>query len=690
MQYPGPSFLNNQPHYYNQPTTTMANPAITPILYEPAPPEANDQISEDFMLEDLVRSGLEPADLAAYPIASVFGVGQYVIPYHVPNMWVRRINTPTDKYRGPKGQTDIYIPLGTYPKSNVLWLIEGEKKCVKFSKHFGIKSLGLRGCRGFSQGSTLHATLLNELHACAEVRAVFDGDISTNIQIQYAATTLASLLKALNVTLTVYKPPFDKGVDDWLVADPDGLLDELVQIPLESLQMSRKQVLAEAKIIVNPDGKFERNEHNAYQIIKTLYAKRLYEDKRLGVIFDGNTSPSVDKVKFEILVNLQQHIDAKFTKPVVNTAINGYLGTTTTDLVRDAVKSVVWDKVPRLNTWGPQYLSVAPSDKRICEEFGRMLMTAFALRIVRPGSKADFAFMLVGPQGVRKTTFLEALATFEGYKLYHAIEALPTGTSTQQRHSMVKCARSVIVDMAEGIILDSRGASHENIKQYISQTEDVIQVLYQTDPQVEPRGYIICGATNRSDITSDKSGSRRFIAITVDYCTAIPYNIKLQILAEALETVVLDERDPLVWWKSRLTLDDVDQTLREENPHILSPQELLNLKYAKHDELGSTIEQMIDANIFPTIKKLPQPFLTAKFIADKLNENTREVTSVNLVARVLRSLATSPTFPYDLTPSRKRLSQLTANEWQTMILSSGINNNDSALPGYTVTKKVAR
>ena len=664
--------------------------AIAPSLYEPAPPQVTDPVSQAFMLADLARSGLVPEDMSAYPISNVFDVGRYIIPYQVPNMWVCRADTPIDKYKGPKGQTDLYVPPTKYPRSKALWLIEGEKKATKFSKHFVIFSAGLRGCRGFSLGSVLHPTLVSLLHGCTEVKVVFDGDIETNVQIQYAATTFASLLKALSISLTIYKPPFAKGVDDWLVEDPNGQLADLVPIAVESLQASRKQVLQEAKVVVNDEGKFERNEFNALQIIKCLYGKRLYEDKRLGIIFDGSLCPSVDKVKFDILVNLQEHIDAKFTRAVVQTATAGYLGSVTTDLVRDAVKAVAWDRVPRLDTWGPEYLTVAPSETRICEEFGRMLMTAFALRLVRPGIKADFAFMLVGPQGTRKTTFLEQLATFEGHKLYHAIEALPTGTSTQQRHSMVKCARSVIVDMAEGIILDSRGASHENIKQYISQTEDVMQVLYQTDPKVEPRGYIICGATNRSDITSDKSGSRRFIALTVEWCKAIPYEIKLQILAEALETAVLDEADPKVWWRSRLTLDDVDQELRAENPHIASPQELLNLKFAKHDEFTSTVIQMIEGEIFPKTKDYGHQFLTAKFIADKMNENSREITTVNLVARILRSLATSPTFPYALQPTRKRLSQLTMNEWQAMSMSNGIGNNDSSLPGYVTNKKVAR
>lgn len=667
----------------------MSQPqAATPFIYEPAPPPTQDAISEAFMLEDLSRSGLVPEDMDAYAIHSVFGVGQYIIPYQTPQMWVRRANTPTDKYKGPRGQTDLWIPPLKYPKSNSLWLIEGEKKTAKFCKHFNIMAVGLRGCRGFSQGQVLHPTLISLLHGYTNVNVVFDGDIESNIQIQYAATTFNVLLKALSISLSIFKPPFKKGVDDWLVACPTGQLDELVPIAVESLQASRKQIVDTAKIVTNEEGKFERNEFNALEILKVLYDKRLYEDKRLGLIYDGvQYAGAINEIKFEALTTLQQRIDSKFSKAVVYNALEYYISTHSRDLLRETIQAVVWDKVPRLNTWGPEYLEVYPQNKVACMDFGRMLMCGLALRIVRPGTKCDMAFMLVGPQGIRKTTFLESLATFDGSKLYHAINSLPTGTSAQARHDMVKCARSVVVDMTEGIILDSRGSSHENIKAYISATEDVIQVLYQTDPKTEPRGYIITGATNRLDMLSDKSGSRRFFPLDVIWCTAIPYDIKLQILAEVLETVITDPADPLVWWKSRITLDDIDPELRAENAHIKSPQELMNLRFAKHDNITSIIQQMIEAKSFPYLLEGGEQFITAKYIADKMNENTREITTSTLIARVLRSLSAAPTFPYNLTPSRKRLKQMHLNEWQQMSMSSGITNNDSALPGYLVTNK---
>jgi len=102
------------------------------------------------------------------------------------------------------------------------------------------------------------------------------------------------------------------------------------------------------------------------------------------------------------------------------------------------------------------------------------------------------------------------------------------------------------------------------------------------------------------------------------------------------------------------------------------------------------ILQMLEAEIFPKTKAEGNQFITAKFVTDKVNDSNKEITTVNLVAKVLRSLSTSPTFAYAMQSSRKRISQLILTEWQAMSLSNGIGNNDSALPGYLVNRKVPR
>ena len=154
----------------------------------------------------------------------------------------------------------------------------------------------------------------------------------------------------------------------------------------------------------------------------------------------------------------------------------------------------------------------------------------------------------------------------------------------------------------------------------------------------------------------------------------------MQLLAEALVTY-----DPDTWWQDTVQLEDISEELRAQHPHIKNARELLNTEYAKHDAPTDFILQLIASEDVATLKDgSGQMFLTAKYVADRMNENSREVISATLIARILRGLSESPTCPYILTRGRKRMTQLSMNDWQKVSYSSGITNNLSDLGGYVV------
>ena len=120
-----------------------------------------------------------------------------------------------------------------------------------------------------------------------KVHVVFDGDIQEKINIQQAAHALNGLLKAQSCEVIIQRPPEGKGADDWLVADPDAQLADLVTIPLEDLEISKKQLYKQLGLQTNDKDKIILNELNASRLLTYFYEGNTYKDKRMGMISNG-------------------------------------------------------------------------------------------------------------------------------------------------------------------------------------------------------------------------------------------------------------------------------------------------------------------------------------------------------------------------------------------------------------------
>jgi predicted P-loop ATPase len=76
--------------------------------------------------------------------------------------------------------------------------------------------------------------------------------------------------------------------------------------------------------------------------------------------------------------------------------------------VREYLEGLVWDETPRLDNWLVSYLG-AKDSLYISAISSRWMISAVA-RVFRPGCQADSAMILEGPQGIRKSSALAALA----------------------------------------------------------------------------------------------------------------------------------------------------------------------------------------------------------------------------------------------------------------------------------------
>jgi hypothetical protein len=668
-------------------------------LFAPPPPAPWDKESTEFMLYDLGRSALGPEDLGCYPIDSrKYSAPAYCIPYNGNDKLYRcRIAREENKYIStPNVTPDLWLPPGTdlaEMYDGELFIVEGEKKAAAVFKYWKIPNVvGIGGCWNAVRKSEKNESysLIDKLQLLItpgrQINVILDGDVIENKNVGRAALTLQSCIEAMNGTMTLYTPPEEwKGVDDWIYQDKEAAPNKLNLIPFDKLSINRTLLYKQLNCSLNDKGGLIHNELNGAKLLAHHFKSiRIVCDKRLGFIDDKHHQVSPESMADLALQYLQGDISPRYPAGVIGGAFNSYrVQSSQYDLVQDFVKNALkWDGVERLDTWGQEYFET--DRPAVASEWGRLLFTGMVLRILEPGTKVDTVLILNGPQGIGKTTFFEDLANIDGFDFYRAITDLP-GSTGDDRTFKQTIVSSLIVDLGEGIIFESRKTNTDRLKQFLTERSDEYRVAYAKQNTIVPRGYIFVGTTNRGDQLSDATGSRRFLYLNVKSIKRMDYAMKLQLMAEvaAKEAEIRGSR----WYDLRVKLEDLPQALRDEHTHITSPLELMNVEHYRPDALTDFIRSMIESGEQVKHKETGQIIISINYIASMLGSSNL-VQSRNTVTRKLSELAVSPTFPYLLEAKRYRIPQMVFHSSvQEQLYKESAKNSQQQFACFVVTKK---
>lgn len=209
--------------------------------------------------------------------------------------------------------------------------------------------------------------------------------------------------------------------------------------------------------------------------------------------------------------------------------------------IKSYVESYSWDGVGRAERVFIDYLGAA--DNHYVKQVTRKMLLAAIKRLYAPGCKFDEMLVLIGPQGVGKSSLLaklgrewfsDSLRTFENKE---AGEHLQSGW---------------IFEIGE--LSAMKKSEVEEVKAFLSKTEDRYRVAYDRQVTEFPRKCVFFGTTNTKDFLRDTTGNRRFWPVEVHPEKAI-YNhwnhlteyLVGQIWAEVLswfkagESLALDE-----------------------------------------------------------------------------------------------------------------------------------------------------
>lgn len=164
-----------------------------------------------------------------------------------------------------------------------------------------------------------------------------------------------------------------------------------------------------------------------------------------------------------------------------------------------------WDGIPRLEELLIDYLGA--EDSVYVRAVTRKTFVAAVARVMRPGCKFDCMLVLVGPQGIGKSTLFASL----GGRWFNDSLNL---NDAKDKTAAEKLQGYWILEIGE--LAGIRKAEVEAVKSFLSRQKDVYRPSYGRRTVEHPRQCITVGSTNNgTGFLRDSTGNRRFWPVVV-------------------------------------------------------------------------------------------------------------------------------------------------------------------------------
>lgn len=190
--------------------------------------------------------------------------------------------------------------------------------------------------------------------------------------------------------------------------------------------------------------------------------------------------------------------------------------------IKTYIESQEWDGVERAETVFIDM--VGAEDSPYVRQVTRKTLLGAVMRLYDPGCKFDYMPVLVGGQGVGKSTIIEKLAVKQAW--YNG-----SLTDFKGKEAGEQLQAGWIFEIGELAAMSKSGI--EEVKNFITNPSDKFRPPYGAMVEEYPRKNVFFGTTNKMDFLVDKTGNRRFFPITTkrmpegqEHWNTIPMNKK--------------------------------------------------------------------------------------------------------------------------------------------------------------------
>lgn len=244
--------------------------------------------------------------------------------------------------------------------------------------------------------------------------------------------------------------------------------------------------------------------------------------------------PFRDQHYVTIRLQLEARGFMPMSKEMIKDAVHYTAMSNEKDMAQTWLSRQEWDGVPRVGTFMRDYFGCADTD--YARAVGNYAWTAHAGRIIKPGCQADMAMILIGDQGLRKTSLLKAMVPDEQFYVTMRFDEKDADLSRKMRGRLI------------GELEEMRGINSkqiDEIKAWVTRTREVWIPKFKEHDTDFPRRLVLWGTGNEHELLADTTGERRWLPIDVtDARVEELREVRDQLWAEG---AYLYQRDGIAW-----------------------------------------------------------------------------------------------------------------------------------------------
>jgi len=504
--------------------------------------QSNSTTNREYAIEDLARSGLTLDDIQAgvHPCMRLGdkALAGYVIPYHNLDgqpicdkdgglvMYRVRLKYPEfareSRYTQPSAESlakhglpailPYFHPLSFTNVGEEAVVCEGEKKTAAVLHRLGLPAFGIGGCQMWrAPGGTgaVHPWILGYLkkREIKRVRIVPDGDVF-RYDICNAYGTFARALESEGITVAIVNPTAK--IDDLLLEWKDEALvrfSGLAEVPVNDLVQSPASLITKFGLAFKVDAKDRPvvYQHSS-NITKVLEQHRsafpeIWRNTDTNILMFGDEEARPELTEMEVTNYFQHNLGFHSVKTheILKCMIAQGKKNEKSPFL-NYIKAQIWDGKPRLETWFQDYWGVP--DSEYVREVARKWLVSACARMDKPGTKIDWMLIVIGGQGIGKTSMPQIL--FQGN--YQPIYG---EHNDKDLHQLMHSKLCTGFDE-----LDSFGKRESSmLRALITQPTDSFRPPYGASVEVFPRRFILYGCGNKVVFLHDTDGQRRYSII---------------------------------------------------------------------------------------------------------------------------------------------------------------------------------